>query len=107
MGSTGGRGSRDNRDSRDARDENPAGIIFEGACACFRERLADSVCVLSPSYPAWCGALEEAGLLDPESHREASPADDTEWIEVQTVGSVFRRRDGSALLVSPMPVSDG
>jgi pimeloyl-ACP methyl ester carboxylesterase len=84
-----------------------AGIIVEGACPCFRERLADPVCVLSPFFPAWRGALEAAGLLDPESHREASPADDSEWIEIPTVGSVFRRRNGPALLVSPMPVSDG
>ncbi|HEY4563497.1 MAG TPA: alpha/beta hydrolase [Thermoanaerobaculia bacterium] len=84
-----------------------SGIIVEGACPCFRERLADPVCVLSPFFPAWHGALEAAGLLDPESHREANPADDSEWIEIPTVGSVFRRPDGPALLVSPMPVSDG
>ncbi|PYQ56565.1 MAG: hypothetical protein DMF53_25215, partial [Acidobacteria bacterium] len=83
-----------------------AGIIVEGACPCFRERLADPVCVLSPFFPAWRGALETAGLLDPESHREAG-LDDTEWIEIPNVGSVFRRRNGPALLISPMPVSDG
>ena len=84
-----------------------AGIIVESACLCFRERLADSACVLSPFFPAWRPALESAGLLDPESHREPSPADDAEWIEVEAVGSVFRRLDGPALLVSPMPVSEG
>lgn len=84
-----------------------AGIIIESACPCFRERLADPVCVLSPFFPAWRGALEAAGLLDPESHREAGLADDAEWIEIQTVGSVFRRRNGPVLLVSPMPVSEG
>lgn len=84
-----------------------AGIIVESACPCFRERLADPVCVLSPFFPAWRTALETAGLVDPESHRDASPADDSEWIEIQDVGSVFRRRNGPALLVSPMPVSDG
>src|SRR4051812_38873602 len=84
-----------------------AGIIVESACPCFRERLADPVCVLSPFFPAWRIALESAGLLDPESHREASPADDSEWIEIQNVGSVFHRRNGPALLVSPMAVSDG
>jgi proline iminopeptidase len=83
------------------------GIIVEGACPCFRERLADPACVLSPFYPAWRAALEKAGLLDPESHREAGDADETEWIEIPGVGSVFRRREGPALLVSPMPVSDG
>lgn len=84
-----------------------SGIIVEGACACFRERLADPACVLSPFFPAWRTALETAGLLDPESHREVGSADDTEWIEIQGVGSVFRRLNGPALLVSPMPVSDG
>jgi pimeloyl-ACP methyl ester carboxylesterase len=84
-----------------------AGIIVEGACACFRERLADPACVLSPFFPAWRPTLESAGLLDPESHREPSPADDSEWIEVPGVGSVFRRLNGPALLVSPMPVSEG
>jgi len=83
-----------------------AGIIIEGACACFRERLADPACVLSPFHPAWSATLEAAGLLDPASHREAGDADDTEWIEIQGVGSVFRRRNGPALLVSPMPISD-
>lgn len=84
-----------------------AGVIVEGACACFRERLADPACVLSPFYPAWRAPLEEAGLLDPASHREAGLAEETEWIEVQGVGSVFRLRDGPALLASPMPVSTG
>jgi pimeloyl-ACP methyl ester carboxylesterase len=84
-----------------------SGVIVEGACPCFRERLADPVCVLSPFFPAWRTALETAGLLDPESHREASPAAGSEWIEVEGAGSVFRRPDGPALLVSPMPVSDG
>ena len=84
-----------------------AGVIIEGACACFRERLADPACVLSPFYPAWRAALEEAALLDPASHQKAGRADDTEWIDLQGVGSVFRRRNGPALLVSPMPLSDG
>ncbi|MFL6233474.1 MAG: alpha/beta fold hydrolase [Thermoanaerobaculia bacterium] len=84
-----------------------AGIIVEGACACFRERLADPACMLSPFHPGWRTTLENAGLLDPESHREPSLADESEWIEIRGVGSVFRRRDGPALLVSPMPVSEG
>jgi pimeloyl-ACP methyl ester carboxylesterase len=84
-----------------------AGIIVEGACPCFRERLADPACVLSPFFPSWRPALESAGLLDPESHQEVRAAEETEWIEIQNVGSVFRRREGPALLVSPMPVSDG
>jgi pimeloyl-ACP methyl ester carboxylesterase len=84
-----------------------AGIIVEGACACFRERLADPACLLSPFYPAWHAALERAGLLDPESHREAGSADDVEWVEIQGVGTVWRRRNGPALLVSPLPLSDG
>jgi pimeloyl-ACP methyl ester carboxylesterase len=84
-----------------------AGIIVEGACTCFRERLTDPACMLSPFFPSWRSALEDAGLLDPGSHREVGEADDTEWIEVPGVGSVFRHRGGPALLVSPMPVSEG
>jgi pimeloyl-ACP methyl ester carboxylesterase len=87
--------------------ESLAGIIVEGACPCFRERLADPACVLSPFFPSWRPTLESAGLLDPESHREVGAAEETEWIEVPDVGSVFRRHEGPALLVSPMPVSDG
>jgi pimeloyl-ACP methyl ester carboxylesterase len=30
-----------------------AGMIIESACVCFRERLADPACALSPFFPAW------------------------------------------------------
>lgn len=29
------------------------GIIVESTCLCFRGRLADSACALSPFFPAW------------------------------------------------------
>jgi 3-oxoadipate enol-lactonase len=83
-----------------------AGIIVESACACFRERLADPACVLSPFFPAWGDALAAAGLLDPGSHDEPSTADDGEWIEVGGVGSVFHRPGGPALVVAPFPLDD-
>jgi pimeloyl-ACP methyl ester carboxylesterase len=44
-------------------------------------------------------------LVDADSHFAAGDADATEWLEVDGVGSVFRRRGGPALLVSPMPVT--
>jgi len=84
-----------------------AGLIVESGCACFRARVTDPTCALSPSYPAWRPTLAAAGLL-----AERADADDTaplgrvdtEWIDVAGVGAVFRRRGGPALLVSPMPV---
>jgi pimeloyl-ACP methyl ester carboxylesterase len=81
-----------------------AGIIVESACACFRERLADPACVLSPFFPAWHDSLDDAGLFDPSSHDAPSEAVDAEWIELEGVGSVFRRRGGPALVVAPFPV---
>jgi pimeloyl-ACP methyl ester carboxylesterase len=81
-----------------------AGVVIESACACFRERLADPACVLSPFFPAWEDALEDAGLLDATSHDEPSDATDGEWIEVDGVGSVFHRPGGPALVVAPFPV---
>jgi pimeloyl-ACP methyl ester carboxylesterase len=81
-----------------------AGLILESTCACFRDRLADPACLLSPFHPAWQAALAERGLLAPASHEQVGDAAATEWIEVPAVGSVFRRMDGPALLVSPMPL---
>lgn len=78
-----------------------AGLIVESACLCFRERLRDPTCVLSPFHPAWRDALTERGLLQLESHAAPSAGADTEWLEIAGVGQVFRRRDGPALLVSP------
>jgi pimeloyl-ACP methyl ester carboxylesterase len=81
------------------------GIVVESACLCFRERLADPSCALSPFFPAWRAALTAADLLDPNSHLEPSAGDDTEWIEVPGVGEIFRRRGGPALLVAPGALS--
>jgi pimeloyl-ACP methyl ester carboxylesterase len=83
-----------------------AGIIVESACVCFRERLADPECVLSPFFPAWRTVLAARGLIAQRSHAHASAADDAEWIEVENVGQVFRRPGGPALLVAPMPIDD-
>ncbi|HET6582592.1 MAG TPA: alpha/beta hydrolase [Nannocystaceae bacterium] len=80
------------------------GVVIESACACFRERLADRECVLSPFFPPWGDALDDAGLLQADSHAEPSDARDGEWIEVEGVGSVFHRPAGPALVVAPFPV---
>jgi pimeloyl-ACP methyl ester carboxylesterase len=81
-----------------------SGIIVESACACFRVRLADPSCALSPFFPAWRAGLTARGLLREDSHGSAAPADDMEWIDVEGVGQVWRRRKGPALLVSPAPI---
>jgi pimeloyl-ACP methyl ester carboxylesterase len=79
-----------------------AGLILESVCPCFRERLADPACALSPLHAAWRAKLAEAGLLGSTTPTDAEGADATEWVEVPGVGSVFRRRNGPALLVAPM-----
>jgi pimeloyl-ACP methyl ester carboxylesterase len=81
-----------------------AGVIIESACLCFRERLADPTCALSPFFPAWRDRLRARGLLREDSHADASPADDSEWTYVEHVGHVLRRRGGPALLVASMAV---
>ena len=81
-----------------------SGVIVESCCQCFRERLADPQCALSPFHPMWRAKLEAARLLDPNSHAEVGTSG-LEWIELEGVGSVFRRRGGAALLVSPTPLS--
>jgi len=85
--------------------EGLAGIIVESACLCFRERLGDPGCALSPFFPAWRAILAGRGLVDEGSHAGPSSGDGTEWIDIDGVGQVFRRRGGPALLVSPAPVS--
>jgi 3-oxoadipate enol-lactonase len=80
-----------------------AGIIVESACACFRARLADPACPLSPRFPAWRPHLEAAGLLDETVHDDPAPGD-TEWADLAGVGALWRRRNGPALLVSPAPL---
>jgi pimeloyl-ACP methyl ester carboxylesterase len=82
-----------------------AGLILESICPCFRERLADPDCLLSPYHPSWRPALEARGLIAADSHASLGDPNATEWIDVEGVGAVFRRRNGPALLVSPMPVS--
>jgi proline iminopeptidase len=81
-----------------------SGIIVESACACFREQLADPKCILSPFHPSWRSILERHGLIDSHSHDAVGDPVATAWTDVEGVGAVFRRRDGPALLVSPMAV---
>jgi len=81
-----------------------AGVIIESCCQCFRERLADPLCGLSPFNPAWRAKLEAARMLDPSAHADAGTAG-LEWVEVEGIGSVFRRRGGGALLVTATPLS--
>lgn len=84
------------------------GIVVESACASFRARLADPACVLSPHFPGWRDALVARGLLL-EGSRDGGERDserelDSEWLELEGLGHVFRRRGGPALLVAPMAV---
>jgi pimeloyl-ACP methyl ester carboxylesterase len=81
------------------------GVIIESVCSCFRVRLADPECVFSPFHSSWRSSLGERNLIDPDSHAAEGDARATEWIEIEGVGSVFRRINGPALLVSPMPVT--
>ena len=84
------------------------GLVLESSCACFRVRLADPDCLLSPLNPSWRAALEQRGLIAPDSHAEpTSPGKRaaTTWIEVPGVGSIWRQVDGPARLVAPFPLS--
>jgi pimeloyl-ACP methyl ester carboxylesterase len=83
-----------------------AALILESTCACFRARLADATCLLSPFHPAWRPALEQRGLIAADSHDQVGDVGATEWTDVLNVGAVFRRRGGPALLVSPGPLAD-
>jgi pimeloyl-ACP methyl ester carboxylesterase len=83
-----------------------AGVILESICPCFRVRLADPACVLSPFHASWQLRLAERGLIADDSHDEVGDAKATEWIGVDGVGEVFRRINGPALFVSPFPVTD-
>jgi 3-oxoadipate enol-lactonase len=82
------------------------GLVLESVCPCFRERLADPACVLSPLHPPWQPSLAARGLIAEDAHAEVGDPGATEWIEVAGLGSVFRRRGGPALLVVPMPVGE-
>jgi pimeloyl-ACP methyl ester carboxylesterase len=79
------------------------GLILESPCACLRARLADPACVLSPMYPAWRSALTERGLIEQTAHDHV--AVDGEWVDIEGVGSVFRRAGGPALFVAPFPLA--
>jgi pimeloyl-ACP methyl ester carboxylesterase len=76
-----------------------AGLIIESACPCFRARLADPACLISPHHPAW---KEKLGALYAEDAHE-EPYPDTAWTEVAGIGEVFRKKNGPALLISPGP----
>jgi len=82
-----------------------AGVVIESACRCFRERLADPECALSPFFPAWREPLRRADLISERSHIKSGTADDTERHIVDGVGTELRRHEGPALLVSPGPIS--
>jgi pimeloyl-ACP methyl ester carboxylesterase len=81
------------------------GIVLESICACFRLRLADPDCALSPYFPAYREALSRAGLLDPDAHTAPSVLDDPRWTDVPGAGAVLRQASGPALLVSPVPLT--
>jgi pimeloyl-[acyl-carrier protein] methyl ester esterase len=82
-----------------------AGIIVESACLCFRERLGDPACALSPYFPAWRDALERGQMLRPGAHDRPSDLAGARWVDVAGVGQVLRGRDGAALLCSPAPLA--
>ena len=84
-----------------------AGIVIESACLCFRERLADPDCALSPFFLAWREQLAAKGLLDDDAYRGLHPADAMEWLEIPDLGHVLRRMNGPALLVSPTALTPG
>jgi len=79
-------------------------LVVESVCACFRERLGDPTCMISPLHPAWRDELAARGLVDEHAHAHPSSGADTEWIDVEGAGAVFRRCGGPALLVAPMPL---
>jgi len=86
--------------------EGLRGIIVESACPCFRERLADPRCALSPFFSVWRPTLTEKGWLVEGSHEEPSDASDATWEEIEGLGQVFRSADGAALFVSPAILDD-
>jgi pimeloyl-ACP methyl ester carboxylesterase len=79
-----------------------AGLILESSCPCYRVRLTDPACALSPSFPAWQEPLAAAGLRPATLEEYSGP---TTWTEVPGAGSVLRRPQGPALLVSPMAIT--
>lgn len=83
-----------------------SGIVVESACACFRERLRDPTCAISPYFPAWREALEARGLFSARAHDEGARADGAAWARVEGIGEVLCGPDGGALVVSPSPLDD-
>jgi 3-oxoadipate enol-lactonase len=75
-------------------------LILESICPCFRLRLADPACLASPLHPAWRSRLEAANLVDAHAHELVSDGE-YEWFN-HSVGAIFRRRGGPALLVMPL-----
>jgi len=84
--------------------EAVAGLILESTCSCFRVRLADASCILSPFNEAWRTTLDAHRLIAAQSHDEVGDFDATEWTEIEGVVSVFRRTGGPALLAALMPI---
>jgi len=76
-------------------------VILESIDACFRLRLADPECIISPFHYR----EQLAAMIDPHSHDEIGDANG-EWIPAEGVGLVWRRIDGPALFVSPFPIDD-
>ncbi len=78
-----------------------AALVLESTCACFRDRLDDPACGISPRFPAWRAPLVAAGLRPASrQHQVEAPR----WIEVDGTGSVLAdHRD--ALLVAPSPLT--
>lgn len=76
------------------------GLVLGSAGPYFRPTVEDEACILCPRHPAWREKLAAAGLL--EGPYDSGP---TEWLVVEGVGWVFRRREGAALLVSPEEAS--
>lgn len=75
------------------------GIVVESACLCFRARIADPRCLMSPRHDAWRAQLAPLGLLGAEAALD--PSADGAWHEVAGIGAVYRVRGGPALVVAP------
>lgn len=78
-----------------------AAIVVESACPCFKARVEDAACVLSPRNVAWVGPLKEAGLLGADPGSGA-----TEWMQMPGGWQVLRRVKGPALMVVPGKLDD-
>jgi len=72
------------------------GLILASSGPYFRPTVEDPDCILCPRNQAWRSKLSACGLLDGQYDQGA-----TTWEFVESVGWVFRRAGGAALLVSP------